>query len=351
MKRKEILYNAISGISEGKVADAYEYSNKKEKNTTLMRVLKIAGVAALFCSFIVLSLVLLKVSGPKTPVDGTNAASSGEMTEKEDVYIAEVTADESGSISKGGQIDDNSPVIFNQNAVEMINKVYSHPGTSEMRFKLNQTVTEDEYKDFPVINTNSRITRFYDPCYDVKPVYYDWEHDWEHRLYTDDEVAEIRKNEQEQGLKGRQCILPDWYSGTPYVRYDVNGYGKEKRIVHLDILDENISVCGLTVNSSLDEAEKVLKDLGFEVTRRKMDFTYGSRSDREYILAQADGFWIEFETVSEYKGAAKSAYPYIDLVYKNSVVPAVIRMGMEFTYVTSDTHHAISQEYEQFDLL
>lgn len=73
------MYNAISGISEGKVADAYEYGNIK-KNTTLMRALKIAGIAAVFCSFIALSLVLLRISGLKAPADGTNAGAESEMT-------------------------------------------------------------------------------------------------------------------------------------------------------------------------------------------------------------------------------------------------------------------------------
>ncbi len=358
MKNDMKLYKAIGEADDGMVKDALE--STREKNYRLRGIIEAVACAAIVCGFVALSFVLRSVSTPKDNI----AASSGDeaITEEaianeteatvteEEIYIVEVTADENGSIVKSGQLDGKTTVIFNKNSAEMINKIYSHPGTSEMRFKLNQTVTEDEYKDFPVLNTNSRITRFYDPDYDVKPVYYDWY--LGNRLYTDEEVAEIRKSEQEQGLEGRQCMLADWYSGTPYVRYDVNGYGKEKRIVHIDILDENISVCGLTVNSSLDEAENTLKDLGFEVTRGKMDFTYGGRgSDREYILAQVDGFWIEFETESEYKGAAKSAYPYIDLVYKDKTVPAVIRMGMDFTYVASDTHHALPQDGEQFDLL
>ncbi len=362
MKNDIKLYKAIGKADDAMVKDALE--NGAVGNHRARNIIEAVACVAIICGFVALSIVLQSISRPENK--NIAASSGGEAEEEtvqetkiaavdateteEEIYIAEVTADENGTVKKSGQLDGNTTVIFNKNSAEMINRIYSHPGTSEMRFKLNQTVTEDEYKDFPVLNTNSRITRFYDPDYDVKPVYYDWEQG--NRLLTDEEVAEIRKNEKEQGLEGRQCMLPDWYSGTPYVRYDINGYGKEKRIVHIDILDENISVCGLTVNSSLDEAEKVLKDLGFEVTRRAMDFSYGYKTDREYLLAEKDGVWIEFETASEFKGASRSAYQYIDFVsYKDNTVPAVIRMGIDFTYVASDTHHALPQGCEQFDLL
>ncbi|MBQ7698856.1 MAG: hypothetical protein IJT49_00765 [Clostridia bacterium] len=77
MKRKEILFNAVSGISEDKAADAFEYENPKKRNTVLRSVLYGAGIAAIFCSFIVLSFVLLKISGPKTLPDDANAAVTG----------------------------------------------------------------------------------------------------------------------------------------------------------------------------------------------------------------------------------------------------------------------------------
>lgn len=80
MKRKEILYDALSGISEDKAADAYEYADAKKKNTVLRNILYGAGIAAIFCSFIVLSFVLLKISGPKNVPDETNnAAASGSV--------------------------------------------------------------------------------------------------------------------------------------------------------------------------------------------------------------------------------------------------------------------------------
>ncbi len=94
MKRSEILYNAMSGISEDKIADAYEYRGYNKKREILHNILKGAGISAIFCSFIVLSLVLLKISGPKITTDpftaSTGTADSGVVTpdesETENVY-------------------------------------------------------------------------------------------------------------------------------------------------------------------------------------------------------------------------------------------------------------------------
>ena len=66
MRKNEMIYRAIGGISDDKAADAYLYTSEKQKNYRLRNVLYGIGVAALICSFFVLSFVLLKVSGPKT---------------------------------------------------------------------------------------------------------------------------------------------------------------------------------------------------------------------------------------------------------------------------------------------
>ena len=123
MKRKEILYNAISGISEGKVADAYEYSNTKEKNTTLMRALKIAGVAAVFCSFIVLSLVLLKISGPNVKNDPdpvSTPVTSNEIVPGIDSFVGNETMP-----------PDTEPIFTDQFSSDP--DIYLHPTVEELR--------------------------------------------------------------------------------------------------------------------------------------------------------------------------------------------------------------------------
>ena len=67
----------MSGISENSAADAYEYADTKKKNTALRKILYGAGIAAIFCSFIALSFVLLKISGPKNVPDEINNAAAG----------------------------------------------------------------------------------------------------------------------------------------------------------------------------------------------------------------------------------------------------------------------------------
>ncbi len=92
MKRSEILYNAMSGISEDKIADAYEYRGYNKKRAVLRAVLKGAGIVAVFCWFIALSFILIKISGPKITDDpftaSTGAAdSTGDIqSETENVY-------------------------------------------------------------------------------------------------------------------------------------------------------------------------------------------------------------------------------------------------------------------------
>ena len=92
MRKNEMIYRAIGGISDDKAADAYLNTSEKQKNYRLRNVLYGIGVAALICSFFVLSSVLLKVSGPKT-----DPAASGEEsaiqtdTEKTETDKAEET--------------------------------------------------------------------------------------------------------------------------------------------------------------------------------------------------------------------------------------------------------------------
>ncbi len=80
MKKNEALYRAIGGISEEKAADAYLYTSEKQKNYRLRAVFSGVGIAAIVCSFFVLSFVLLKVSGPKTGPAATGAEESSVET-------------------------------------------------------------------------------------------------------------------------------------------------------------------------------------------------------------------------------------------------------------------------------
>ena len=288
------LNNAIAGIDDGLLADTMSSSETKQSGGRLRAVLGAVAAVAIIGGLAGLSLFLTKIAGPKQPASAPDNTAAG----TEDAV--------------GVSLD------------EMLERVYSHPGTSKMKFRLKQTVTDEDMKDYLKKFSYGGICQYYDPDYDLTPVYYCESDD---RLMTDEEIEAAYEN-------GGGRFGPDWVSGTPYVRYDVNGYPSRdddnKAVVHVDILDEKISVCGLTVNSSLDEAEKVLTELGFTVTRNKTHKVYSCKTDREILEAHADGFWIIFEEASEMKsGFAKDVYPYTDFIlYRDNVMPAIIRMGI-----------------------
>ena len=120
MKRKEILYEALNGISEGKAADAYEYTNYNRKKVVFQNVLRGAGIAAIICSFIVASFILQALSGPKPVPDDTNTAAVGSEiiteaeTEKETEAESATEAAESAEekiYTDGGSVDVDHPTI------------------------------------------------------------------------------------------------------------------------------------------------------------------------------------------------------------------------------------------------
>lgn len=121
MKRKEILYDALSGISEDKAADAYEYTNYNRKKVVFQNVLKGAGIAAIICSFIVASFILQAVSGSKpVPDDKKNAAAGSEViteaevekeTEAEPVTEAAESAEVKRYTNRGENILVDHPTI------------------------------------------------------------------------------------------------------------------------------------------------------------------------------------------------------------------------------------------------
>ncbi len=100
MKRKEILYEALNGISEGKAADAYEYTNYNRKKVVFQNVLKGAGIATIICSFIVASFILQAVSGPKPVPDDTNTAAAGSEVITEAEVEKETEAAESAEVKR-----------------------------------------------------------------------------------------------------------------------------------------------------------------------------------------------------------------------------------------------------------
>ena len=133
MKKNEMIYRAIGGISDDKAADAYLYTSEKQKNYRLRTVLYGIGVAALICSFFVLSSVLLKVSGPKT-----DPASSGEISNTEEQ--TEIMYLESERI----------PDCKDPSAVT--------PDTEEL--KIDELYKMEPYKDFMPVTIPNLFTNF-----------------------------------------------------------------------------------------------------------------------------------------------------------------------------------------------
>lgn len=66
MKKKDLLYKAMGEIKDGMVSDAAEYEAEKRDFSRLRTALEAVAVVAVACGFVVLSVVLTKVSGPKT---------------------------------------------------------------------------------------------------------------------------------------------------------------------------------------------------------------------------------------------------------------------------------------------
>ena len=77
--KSDDLYKAMGNIDDKIIKDAEEYQAEKREHPHLRAVFYGIGVAALICSFFVLSFVLLKVSGPKTDPAAT-ADSEAETT-------------------------------------------------------------------------------------------------------------------------------------------------------------------------------------------------------------------------------------------------------------------------------
>lgn len=116
MKKNEMIYRAIGGISEEKAADAYLYTSEKQKNYRLRTVFSGVGIAAIVCSFFVLSFVLLKVSGPKTDPAATGAEESTVETMLEAETEMETEAEtEAATTDKAVETKESKTLVFVEN--------------------------------------------------------------------------------------------------------------------------------------------------------------------------------------------------------------------------------------------
>ncbi len=133
MKKNEMIYRAIGGISEEKAADAYLYTSEKQKNYRLRAVFSGVGIAAIVCSFFVLSFVLLKVSGPKTDPASSGEGVSDALTNTENGTASERILDQ----------NDPSAVI---------------PDTEKL--KIDELYKMEPYKDFIPVTIPNLFTNF-----------------------------------------------------------------------------------------------------------------------------------------------------------------------------------------------
>lgn len=93
MKKKELLYRAVGGLDDGTVNDAMKHEAEKRDHSRLFTVLEGAAIVAVVCGLAVLSLLMLKISGPNvkndpdpvstpvTAVDGETEDTNGTVTE------------------------------------------------------------------------------------------------------------------------------------------------------------------------------------------------------------------------------------------------------------------------------
>ena len=94
--KSDDLYKAMGNIDDKIIKDAEAYQAEKREHPHLRAVFYGIGVAALICSFFVLSFVLLKVSGPRTD-PATSGEESTVQTETETKQETETGADTDGT--------------------------------------------------------------------------------------------------------------------------------------------------------------------------------------------------------------------------------------------------------------
>lgn len=319
MKKKEAIYRAIGGVSEDKVADAYLNTSEKQKNNVLRKVFAGIGVAALVCSFFVLSFVLLKVSGPlNQPADGTGTGTDTIQTDTTDTDTADVVIkdkiaqliDENKKARAEAQTPEDE--IDYEFLKQLAKLIYEREDTTQTQFTLLQRFDKTKYKLFdPEI---IRSAYYYDDNYEKNPVYYE------------DETV--------------------WYK-APYVRYQAMGYPDKEYdreyVTHVDICGlDDVSICGITVNSTFDEFRETFTNLGFTVSGGDRAGYLPYSTERMVIMAEYNGLWIILEQASAVNVDAE-AYGAEDgyIQYENNTVPAILRMGVA---VQNDS------PVEQFDL-
>ncbi|MBO4423573.1 MAG: hypothetical protein J5879_09045 [Clostridia bacterium] len=305
MKKNEKIYRAIGGISDDKAADAYLVTSEKQKSHVLRKIFAGIGVAALVCSFFVLSFVLLKVSGPlNQPADGTGTETDTNQTDTTDTDTAEAVIkdriaaliDENKKAREAaGTPEDEIDYEFLKQLVKLI---YEREDTTKTQFSLLQRFDKTKYKLFdPEI---IRLAYYYDDNYEKNPV------------YVDDKIV--------------------WYK-APYVRYQALGYPDKdydrEYVTHIDICGlDDVSICGITVNSTFEQFRETFTNLGFTVSGGERACYLPYSLQRMVITAEYNGFWIILEQASAVNPEMDSYGEAGFIQYENNTVPAILRMGV-----------------------
>lgn len=296
MKNNYKLYEAMGNIDDKIIRETEAYQAQKKDRSRLFTALEAVAVVAVVCGFVVLSMVLTKISGPKTDPAASGEISAAKDQTKETTDFEIIAADSKGEESDTTENENNYELIM-----QMLNTIYTREDTTQTQFLLLQDFDTEKYQIFdPGI---IRPAFYFDDKWEKYPVYYN----------GGDE--------------------PVWYK-PPYVRYQVMGYPdrfEDKTCVtHIDICGiDFVSICGITVNSTFDEFRDTFSSLGFTVTGGDKPGYLPYSTQRKVIAAEYNGLWIVLEQASEADtnlSAYGEASNYIN--YENNVVPAILRIGV-----------------------
>ncbi len=105
MKNNYKLYEAMGNIDDKIIRETEAYQAQKKDRSRLFTALEAVAVVAVVCGFVVLSVVLTKVSGPKT-----DPASSGEESAIQTDTETTTAADKAAEKKKNGHTFLESPV-------------------------------------------------------------------------------------------------------------------------------------------------------------------------------------------------------------------------------------------------
>lgn len=178
--------------------------------------------------------------------------------------------DEATDAAPESDTEEFIPVYYDQALIdEYLDKIYSHPGTSNMAFSLKDRPTEIELEGCR-IEYGFGCEEVFDPAFEG-----------------------------------------DGFDGKPYQSYHIAGYPDcidAYAVIGVNIYNDTTKICGIGVNSSFDEFEATFSSLGFTVTRE----TVGVRS---FISARIDGMIIE---LYERYGTEAPANMYMTILSTNN---------------------------------